>query len=184
MPDIETILERRDDHWAVEREAYRWTTLSARMLSEGEDVFLADRTTPELLRANFEAKRAVMLELNGVIIGYAALWTTESPQWVELGSLWVAPEFRGWRLSSLLYEERLKLVPEGVGYMTVTHQPRAAHLALAHGGMHEATGTDWFRDVPEDISCGPCDRVPEREKKSCPFRAVERECRLFVGRAR
>lgn len=156
----------------------KWEVLSALMMSEGKDVFLFERISAYSLRLRYEMGLAVILELQGVIIGYAAIWDTESPEWGELGSLWVHPAYRGHGLAVILYKKRSELIPSGMRSMTITHDARAAHLALEYGNLIEATKETWG-EVPFALSCGPCDRVPEEQKDTCPFRAKETECRMF-----
>lgn len=158
-----------------------WNVLSDDMLLEnkgGAEVFLAERISPPHLEAMYRAGRAVLRRRDWRIIAFAALWETERPDWMELGSFWVHPAYRGAHLGSTLYDERLALIPEGTHGFVVSHNERAVHLALTHG-FTEATRDSWQALAPYDLVCGVCDR-DVKDRRTCPHRAVPTECRLLV----
>ncbi len=158
----------------------KWEVLSQAMREENTDgsVFLAERISPEALRRAYEEQRAVFVEEDGRILGFAALWETAEVAWLEVGSLFVVRDARGRGLSSRLYPERLALIPPGIRSFVVTHRPEAAHLALRHGYV-EATKQDWHTLAPYALVCGPCDRRRD-DKLQCPLQAMRNECRLLV----
>jgi GNAT superfamily N-acetyltransferase len=150
------------------------------MLEENaqDEVFLVERIMPDRLRAAYEGGRAVIVETASQITAIGALWETGEPGWLELGSLWVAPEYRGKGVASEIYRRRLLLVPTGSHCFVVTHNPRVIKLALVHG-FAEATRATWFQLAPYSVVCGPCDREVE-DKMTCPLRALPFKCRLLV----
>ncbi len=157
----------------------KWEVLSERMKQEMEGTFLVSRIEPDSLRAAYAAGRGVITELAGEIVACGFIWETPDPKVFEPGSLWVIPEDRGHGDASTIFRLRLRLVPKGKYCFIITHEPRVAHLCLKNGFV-EATRATWFNQVPNTCTCGPCDRVAEAEKLACPFRAKEKDCRLFV----
>ncbi|HEX7651256.1 MAG TPA: GNAT family N-acetyltransferase [Candidatus Paceibacterota bacterium] len=168
-----------------------WQTLSDEMSREndGDEVFLKERIAPDALRMAYEQKRAIVVRQGDVsaaqserIIGIGVLWPTSDSTWFELGSLWVANEFRGpgLGLAHMIYRGRLDLLPPGAHGFVVTHNPRVVTLALKHG-FREASRSEWPHAAPYAVVCGPCDRWETDEQKAhCPHRAVLAQCQLLV----
>lgn len=158
----------------------KFDVLSNEMREENkaDEVFLDDRISPQSLRNAYETKRAVITEQGGRIIAIGVLWDTDDKDWLELGSLWVAPDSRGEKLASGIYERRIAMAPEGKRCFVVSHNPIVASLALKYG-FKEATREDWLFLAPFEVTCGPCDRKVA-DKATCPHRAIHNECRLFV----
>lgn len=158
----------------------KFDVLSKEMLEENvkDEVFLATRVSPATLRCAYESRRAVITENCGRIIAIGVLWDTDDPMWLELGSLWVAQDSRGLKLSSGVYEQLLALIPNDKRCFIVSHNPIVGYLALRHG-FTEAMRENWFMLAPFAVTCGPCDRKVEN-KMTCPHRAVHNECRLVV----
>lgn len=157
----------------------KWKFLSSKL--KKEVALLGNRTEAKMLLEVWEAGRAEDVERDGEIIAFGALWpvsSKSSKQWFELGTLWVAKEFRSRKLISGLFAALIKKVSDNDRVFLVTHNLKVAYLALKYG-MHEESVATWFADVPSEASCGPCDRV-SGDKTHCPFRAVENQCRLFV----
>jgi len=113
----------------------KWDVLSEAMYAENRDdeVFLKERITPERLREAYGRNRAVIIEQGDRIVGIGALWETDHPQWLELGSFFVPRDMRGGGIGSRIYRQRLELVPGGMRCFTVTHNPKAVQLAKRHG---------------------------------------------------
>lgn len=159
----------------------RWQVLSERM--KRAKVFMMSRIEPEVLEHAVNVGRAVIVEreAGGEIIGFAGVWDTPSPLWLELGAIWVADEERGNGHGTDLYNRRLALVPNTHQVCVLTGSDEAAHLALRNGFV-EVTEDDWFEKVPVTVSCIPCDKdkTSGEERPDCPMRAKLRLCRMFI----
>lgn len=147
------------------------------------DAFMGSRVTPASLESAVQAGRAVYVEaeLGGEILGYAGIWDTPDPLWLELGAIWVAEERRKTGLGTDLYNRRLALIPRAHMVCVLTGSDEAAHLALVNG-FAEVGADDWFDKVPVSVSCIPCDKgkMPGVEHPDCPLRAQIRKCRMFT----
>lgn len=159
----------------------RWQILSERM--KRAKAFMASRITPEVLEHAYRTGRAVIVEreTDDEIIGYAGVWDTPDPLWLELGAIWVAEEARGHGHGTDLYDRRLALVPDTHQVCVLTGSDEAAHLALRNG-FSEVLEEEWFTTVPVSVSCIPCDKgkTPGVERPDCPMRAKLRLCRMFI----
>lgn len=160
----------------------RWQVLSRRMEEAG--VFMRSRIAAPSLLAAVRNGRAVYKEeaADGPIIGYAGIWDTPHPGWLELGAIWVADEHRKKGLGSVLYDERLALIPRGYRICVLTGSDEAAHLALTHG-FTETMEPQWYEEVPRCVSCVPCDKNGKRpgvDRPDCPMRGMPNLCRMFV----
>lgn len=156
----------------------KWTVLSQRMQEE-RGAFLGVRISAESSHAIYERDLAACIERPaGTIVAFAAIWETPDPTWFELGSFWVAPEHRGSGIAREVYGERLRLIPKGARCLIITGNPKAAHLALMHG-FSEVSAEQWFDQVPKQLSCGPCDRIPDADKPTCRLRGTAK-CRMLV----
>lgn len=151
------------------------------MLDSGK--FLIERTTAQLLEHMAQRGRAVVLEEDDQIFGYGAVWDTNEPRVLELGSFWVADEYRGNGHGREVFEKRLLLIPPKCKVVSITSSPQAAQLALQHG-FRESTRDNWYTEIPYVVNCGPCDRIAVEERLRCPFMAQLRQeigvCRQFV----
>lgn len=154
----------------------KFEVLSAKLAQEPAGTFLLERNTPKILRDLCQAGRAVVIEAGGAILACAFLFETADPQVCENGTLWVDPAHRGGHLASVLYSLRSELC-RGHRRFTINHDPKVAHLALANGAVM-ATKDTWFSHIPFACSCGPCDRVADKE--ACPHRAQPGQCQMFV----
>ncbi len=148
--------------------------LSEKMKSE--KALLGDQLSPSSLQLALQEKRAELIIQEGEIVAFGALWQRE--QSLELGSMWVDFKYRGQGFGSLVFSRLVARVQTATRLFVITHNPLIIHLALKND-MHEASRADWMSAVPWSASCGPCDRLLEVDKISCPFRCVEKECRLF-----
>lgn len=159
----------------------RWQILSERMWRA--KAFMMSRVQPDVLEAAVSLGRAVIIERepDGEIIGYAGIWDTPSPLWLELGAIWVADEERGSGYGTELYNRRLAIVPNTHQVCVLTGSDQAAHLALKNG-FSEVTEEKWFSTVPVSVSCIPCDKEKKQgvERPDCPMRAKLRLCRMFI----
>ncbi len=154
----------------------KWQHL-ATFLQE-EEVLLGERNTAGSLAQAYEDGRAELVEDDGDIIAFTALWYTPVMGWYEMGSVWVHTDHRGRKLGTRVFNGALQRIPQDVQPFLITHNPRVVHLAL-QAGWQEATSETWTL-VPWSATCGPCDRWDtDEQKRVCPFRAVAHECRLF-----
>ena len=170
-----TLLEERGNEMQD-----KWKVLSKRL--KGERSLLGSRVEAEVLLKIWLTGNAEVVESGNDIIAFGALWSASkkgAEQWLEIGSLWVAGEFRGRGIISELFASLIIRISDKNRAFLITHDPKVAHLAVKHGMHEESVGT-WFASVPWEASCGPCDRMPNRDKTICRFRAVTNECRLFV----
>lgn len=154
----------------------KWQRLNAALNAESD--LLTPRITAQELETMVVQGLAARVEIDDIIIAFAALWPTPDPAWRELGAVWVHPAHRGKKLGSNVFRELLSLA-EALQCFLITHNPRIVHLAKA-AGWQEMTSTTWSTTVPWPISCGVCDRwETDEERHACPLRAVPTECRLF-----
>lgn len=67
--------------------------LSERLRATGK--FYAPRLAPEHLETAIRERRAVVKTVDGEPVAFAALWSTNREDWLELGTVWVAEGHRG-----------------------------------------------------------------------------------------
>lgn len=153
----------------------KWDNLVAALVEE-KDLLLGRLTAQELqsLHAN---GLGWIEERKGEIVACTFLFATDASGWYELGSVWVAPAFRGTGLGAVVFRGCARLIKEkGHKVFLITRSDKVVHLALATGFSEASTET--WRAVPWIASCGPCEKLSAAEKPACPFRAGA-ECRLF-----
>ena len=92
----------------MERE---YVVLSKRL--KATKAYYAPRIEPEHLKAAACEGRAAIQHLNGGIEAFAALWTTNEPLWLELGTVWLSEELRGNGRRHELMAEVMQLAPQG-----------------------------------------------------------------------
>jgi len=153
----------------------KWLELVA-YLSE-ESALMGTRINAVALLDLYEAGRAELVEVDGQIVAFAALWDTPSEDWFELGSVWVHPEFRGRSFGSQVFQKLLVLA-QAYKVFLITHNPKIMHLALQAGWI-EADLSTWS-NVPFLATCDPCDRwQTDGERMRCKYRATRSDCQLF-----
>ncbi|MFA6601569.1 MAG: GNAT family N-acetyltransferase [Candidatus Paceibacterota bacterium] len=148
--------------------------LSKKMKSE--KALLGGQLEVASLWKALQEERAEFIIQDGEIIAFGALWPREHS--IELGSMWVAAGHRGHGFGSIVFSHLIARSSINIRLFLITYSPLVTHLALKNG-MREADRENWMRAIPWSASCEPCDRLPEADKPLCPFRAIERECRLF-----
>ncbi len=122
-----------------------WDALEQDLQAEG--VFMSHRLQAELLKERYQANMAsAAFDADGHIIGFCAVWSTDQPTVVELGTVWVHPDYRGKiygrrRISEAVVADcTAKLAAAGLrGIMVVGHR-RAEELALSCGWQIDARG--------------------------------------------
>ncbi len=149
------------------------------MALQKEEALFGGRITPMALFELVQSDQALLIEKEGEPIAFVALWPTQALTWRELGSVWVAPAYRGQGLWRKMLTVIMNKVHDDV--FLVTHNPRVVRL-VTRQGWHEADAHSW-NSVPWEATCEPCDRWKSvEEKQCCTFRAVPTECRLFFLR--
>ncbi|MCK5591126.1 MAG: hypothetical protein KAI72_04150 [Candidatus Pacebacteria bacterium] len=157
-----------------------WERLSDKLHEETD--LLGARIAPQNLLKSWEAGHAVVRHTEDEIVAYVSLWETDHPLWFELGTLWVDRRYRERKISSDIFYECFNTRTNGSGIFIVTHHPKVIHLANKFG-FNEATKENWS-SVPWSVTCAPCDRLSEKEKENCPFRATNEECTLLFKQKR
>jgi len=158
-------------------EPAEWFSLSTAI--QNESMILNTRTTPEDLATVYNAGLAVVLEQNGKIIGFVALWPV-AKKYLELGSIWIRPDHRGYGLGKQLYKQTYSL-PSLTDHLVfaVTQNKVSLRAGQAAGFMIH---TDWSWPIPWALTCGPCDKwKSEKEKHLCPWR--NHTCWLYLSPA-
>ena len=153
----------------------KWQALAD--LIHAESAILADRNSADELKALYDSGRACVREVDGEIVAFAALFPTAHEIWLELGSMFVRKDHRGEKMSSELFSDCLRVAGRGMRVLVVTHNSRVIHLAERFG-LAEVLCTK-TAEPPDEIVCGPCDRVPNGEKHLCPFRGKRDKCAVF-----
>ena len=132
----------------------KWVTLGRELRQE---IFLrSDRIRARLLCSVWQTGNAEIIELNGLIVAFGALWPIdEHDAWFELGSLWVVPEFRGKGLMSSIFAKLACRIPEHGHFFLLTREPKIAHLAGKHKMREETDVAAWFASPPWDSDGDP-----------------------------
>ncbi len=153
----------------------KWEDL-VRNLAKEQDL-LGGRLLAETLKTLYSNGLGWVVEIDGKIVACTFLFETHAQGWYELGSVWVALQHRGKKLAAKTFRACITHAESTcLRAFLITKDPRIVHLSLSEG-LVEATPETW-KEVPWGASCGPCDRLPESEKSTCPLRATA-ECRLF-----
>jgi hypothetical protein len=153
----------------------KWIKLSK--LMKAESGILSERNEPHELKKLYESGHAFICEVEGEIVAHVAMFKTSHHKWLELGSMFVREDYRGKRMSSDLFFKCLSVVHNGFRILVVTHHPKVIHLCIK-AGLYESPCTKTL-DPPDEIVCGPCDRVSSHEKTQCPFRHKRNKCATF-----
>lgn len=150
-----------------------WEGLSENL--QKEETIMGYRNTAQNLRKLYLKKLAAIRINENKMIAFAALWPTNDPFWLEAGSVWVHPEFRGKRYSSETFQELIqKSARDGKNIFSITHSVREMiHLFEKHGFV-EVQRDRWDDTVPFSVTCAPCDK---KEKVNCDLKGSK--CRLF-----
>ncbi len=150
-----------------------WSQLATHLTQES--AILCGRVDANALRHMHKNGNAVVRVRDSQIVGFAALYETDTNGWFELGSVWVQPECRDLGIASSIFADLVKLASDRRVF-TITHNPKIVHLAKKAGFVEATSSQVWLREVPFAATCGPCDRV--KQKQGCPLLATY-QCRLF-----
>lgn len=144
-----------------------WQQLSKAMSEEMG--ILGTRTSPDNLANVYSLGFANLILLDGNAIGFIATWPVGG-KFVEIGSAWVHPAFRGNGYGSQLYASIGELPGiKDVLAFAITSNPIAIKAGERAGlRFHQ----DWKSPVPWRLTCGPCTWVDEHEKVSCKKRGI------------
>jgi hypothetical protein len=154
-----------------------WTVLSERLKTERD--LLGTRVEAENLARAWNEGRAYGEFVDGQIVSFCARWPTDEPAVEEVGTCWSAPEVRSRGYASRAFGALIHSASPSLRLFLITHRIEMVRIAHAHGWKEESAD-GWATYIPWKASCGVCDRIPEAEKPSCPYRAVPSECRMFV----
>lgn len=151
----------------------KWQQLAQDLQSE--PTLLGVRNEPAFLERMCQEGYAVVVERNDCIIACCFLWETTEEAWRELGSVWVHPDYRGQGFGSDVFSKALALRAAQHQFLITSH-PKIVHLAI-EAGWTQALADTW-EQVPLEHSCGPCNKLPDEHKASCPDRAGQ-NCTMF-----
>ena len=143
-----------------------------------EPALLGKRNTAKNLCNMWRKDQAVIHVLNNRIIGFAALWDTSHPIWLELGSMWVHKPFRGNKIASELFLKCTRKLRKGMRMFVITHNSKVLHLAKKAGFSEAMEEKEWF-SIPWKVTCAPCDRLPISQQRLCSMRTQQDKCALF-----
>ena len=135
-----------------------WQDLCTELLLE--EHLLNARLTPISLARQYRKRLACRVIRKGKIVAFGTLWKTYDPEWLELGTLWVHPSFRGRGLVKKVFDACVEKKPASIkGLLLVTHSARIASIARALGWAKEKRA--WTRIECWKNICRPWDRYPD-----------------------
>jgi GNAT superfamily N-acetyltransferase len=154
---------------------------------QGEACILTARNTPDALLGQIQDHPTLVLWNGQTPIGFATFWKVGMDRdcdLYELGSVWLAPAYRGREHSHRLYRKIMELRRvlfvrnrTAVAF-SITTNPRAISLGREVGFIELDGLGEWFGILPLQVTCGPCDLVAEADKAGCEKRRVT--CRLRI----
>ena len=127
----------------------------------------SQRNTPENLRNLYEHSLATILMDDELPVGFIAAWPV-AEGFLEIGSVWIHPDYRHQGLSHQIYDAIPLL--EGIGYQIafgVTTNPISVHVGCRVG--LEVT-ENWDDPIPQYLTCGPCEIVSPENQPTCEKR--------------
>lgn len=153
-----------------------WNTLSASLVAEPK--IDSTRNTAENIKALYERHLAVVLMEDGIPIGFIAAWPVEEG-YVEIGSVWVHPKYRGRGYSHQIYDA----IPSLPGIQDIVAFAITTNRISVHVG--ERVGLkiveDWDIPVPRHLSCGPCEYVSPADQPACTKRGTSCWLRVITN---
>lgn len=155
----------------------KWNDLAIAL--KNEPMILGNRITGKSLHNCFLEGMAIKKEKNGKIIAFGALWPTNDKNFLEVGSFWVNPFWRGQKLCTKILN-RISVIPiKDKTVFVISHNKKIVHL-LRNNNWQEVSAENWTDLIPFVASCGPCDEFSENEKRNCPNMAKEGKCLMFI----
>lgn len=131
---------------------------------------------PEDLLQQMEKGLTILAILNEEMVGHITLWQYNTTNWGEVGTLIVAPQFRGKEIGKTLVKTLSERFPNPIRAVTTVKTERAQHIFCTNGfdiinfdELRKVSGSAWRE-------CCPCFFPPE----ACPKR--DTECKLLFRR--
>ncbi len=111
-----------------------------------ESALLTERLTVEDFEKLIEQNLfTAILDNEQNIIATAMLWQVESqPNWYEMGTVWVSPEYRGKQLGHKVFESMTGKIPQGSNAFLLTTSARVIHSAQTFG--YQSTPKEHFEN--------------------------------------
>ncbi|MDD4988845.1 MAG: GNAT family N-acetyltransferase [Candidatus Pacebacteria bacterium] len=142
-----------------------------------ERTLLGARLEVDALLLAAQEGRAEVIEHEGKIIAFGALWDREHS--VEIGSLWVDQEHRGNRYMSFVFRGLVARAPLGKRLFIIAQDEIIAGLAMKHGMEEEPDRGKWLSRALCQPSCDSCDRLPKEVRSRCLLKFSKPEYRVF-----
>lgn len=99
------------------------------------------------------------------IKAFCALWQTNDPNFLELGTLWVSPEYRGTGVAKVIFGVCDDLVPQ-ISQFLLTADPAIVAIAIKRGWRLEGNNWNGSGTFPWNTIIGPLwVRYPESPLK-------------------
>lgn len=139
-----------------------WETLEYALKQEPK--IDSTRNSAKNLKELYQQHLAVVLMEGKKPIGFIAAWPV-AEGFVEIGSVWIHPVFRGTGLSHKIYD----VVPSLPGIQQVVAYGVTTNVISVHVGKRiglEITH-NWVDPVPFHLSCGPCELVAKEDHPTC-----------------
>ena len=169
-PIIEIIMPNGDaniltrEHWPSAT-AIRKLILALR----DEPKLLLTRINESVLEKSFRMGSAVayccydgpVMEIKA----FCALWSTKDENWLELGTLWISPEYRRTGVAKVIFEICDELVPQ-ISMFLLTAEPAIAVIGIKNGWRLEGNNWNNRGTFPWDQIIGPLwERYPDSPLK-------------------
>ncbi len=123
-----------------------WRVLSKKLIESG--LFKESRLTPSSLHNIAERGRAFTLikqhGLSKTIVAFGALWDSKNPEWLEIGTIWIDPSFKGRGISLEIFSSLSNLVGDKSVFL-ITKNQKIADIAKV---------AEW--STSKKISDSPC----------------------------
>ncbi len=110
-----------------------------------EEKIMQSRVNLKSLLGLYKNKKAYFCFSSDIPVAFAGLWSTKSKEWLEFGTLWVNPNFRGMGFSLEAFEECISLAPPKKNIFLITRSKRVMDIAKSYGWF-EWKSQDWTKD--------------------------------------
>jgi N-acetylglutamate synthase-like GNAT family acetyltransferase len=143
-------------------------------LSE-EDKILHSRTASDRLYQLYKKRLAAVItaKKKKTIVGFAGLWPTQNPEWLEFGTLWIHPELRNNHFSGVIFDRCLARLPKRSHVFLITKSRKVIHLAKERDWIESEE--NWTESLFWQTICVPWDHVSQEQGS----RILPKEGRLF-----